>query len=214
MRLRLINVLVCILVMLIVVGVADRIVTDLIRGELARAEAWTALATIALVGVTALAVWQTNLLLQGEEMRAQQRLAPYLTANFHTSEPQDGLVEILGFSIKNSGYGLAQNVSLNLEAYTTPYRQDETMAMRLRRAESDGDKLFKMNVQCEVIAANECPTIYVNEQGPLQPATVVARARLQYYDSFGNLYETIYDDWHEKRSRWVVPLNLRIKRTS
>lgn len=30
-------------------------------------------------------------------MRAQQRLAPYLIANFHTSKHQDGLVEILGF---------------------------------------------------------------------------------------------------------------------
>jgi hypothetical protein len=198
------------LVALLVGILAGCTVGDVTHGDANRAETLTALATITLAGITALAVWQTNLLLRGEERRAQQRVAPYLTADFSTDE-QDGNVEIDGFVIKNSGYGLAQNVSVNLEAYTSRRQEGDTWAMRLQRAESQGDKLFRMHVHCEVVAVNEPVTALFGETGPLKPHTVVARARIQYFDSFGNFYETIYDDWHEKRSRWIQPPTLQPK---
>jgi hypothetical protein len=200
------------LIVLLIGFLADCTVGDVTHGGINQAETLTALATIALAAITAAAVWQTNLLLRGEERRAQQRLAPYLTADFSTeSDQQDGLVEIVGFAIKNSGYGLAQNVSVNLEAYTTHYEEGDTWATRLERAASRGDKLFRMHVRREVVAVNESVVAFLGEQGPLKPLTVVARARIQYFDSFGNFYETIYDDWHEKRSRWIQPPTLQSK---
>lgn len=199
------------LIVLLIGFLAGCIVGDLTHGGSNRAETLTALATIALSAITAVAVWQTNLLLRGEERRAQQRLAPYLTADFSTeSDQQEGLVEIVGFTIKNSGYGLAQSVSVNLEAYTTPYQEGDTWTKRLQRAESQGAKPFRMHIHCEVVAVNESVIAFFGEAGPLKPLTVVARARIQYFDSFGNYYETVYDDWHEKRSRWLAPPSLRI----
>jgi hypothetical protein len=40
--------------------------------------------------------------------------------------------------------------------------------------------------------------------------TLVVGARIKYLDTFGSEYETVYDNWYERKSRWIIPEHFRV----
>ena len=84
----------------------------------------------------------------------------------------------------------------------TPTERSEAAA-RSRRSP------FTLETTYDAIAAKDS-AIAFTEQSYSAYLTMVTSARITYADSFGNPYETIYDDWYRRKSRWVVPKSLRM----
>jgi hypothetical protein len=175
--------------------------------------------TLALAFVTWWNVRQTTLVVTSEDRRMQQGFAPYLTATFKTAPGEEGIpdeYDITGFIITNSGYGIARNVSIHVGAYSVPYSPgNHASAERVKMAEGAGRARWTLNATYDVISEKAAVTVYTYcedgeyRQQSYEPTVVVA-AWIRYVDMFGNEYETIYDDWHERRSRWIPPENLRL----
>jgi hypothetical protein len=170
--------------------------------------------TILLAVATFWSVWETRLVIRGEDRRQQQGLAPYLTATFEIDRGKDGRHdEIIGFQVKNAGYGIARNVSIHLHAYTSICNEGETFEERLEQAKKE-KRPFTLEAVCDVIAEKSSEVMYIDRDrgvGPARDQTVVAKAVIRYVDTFGNEYSTIYENWDDGPSRWTTPKNLQLK---
>ena len=182
-----------------------------------KASVWVAFGTLALAIVTVVSVLETRAVVRGEDRRMQQGLAPYVTARFRTVMRNEGN-EIEGFVFKNSGYGIARNVSIRVEAYYSPYIEGDTYDERLESAKKAKASMLTLDAACDVIAEKEpasasislMDNIRVYGSGIKSGDVLVVTARIKYLDTFGNHYETIYDNWHELVTRWIRPTNLQI----
>jgi hypothetical protein len=182
-----------------------------------KASVWVAVGTLLLAFATAWSVWETRLVIRAEDRRMQQRLAPYVTARFKTVMRVAGN-EIEGFDFKNSGYGIARDVSIKVEAYYSPYIEGGTYDERLESVKKANASVLTLDAACDVIAEKEPASVSIDlmdhvrvyGSGIKSDGILVLSARIKYLDTFGNRYETIYDNWHELVTRWIRPTSLQM----
>lgn len=185
---------------------------------------WTnlgvAAGTLALAFVTWWNVRQTSLVLSAEDRRMQQRFSPYLTARFNTvtSEEEPDAYNIVGFRITNSGYGIARDVHVCVEAIAANYNSEKPLSQRIESAKPYLEGHWVLETTYDVIAekttvpASTSHSTYKNREytTPDYATTLVVEARIRYVDMFGNRYETVYVDWDRRESRWITPEHLRL----
>lgn len=175
------------------------------------------LGTLLLAGVTVRSVLETRAVVRAEDRRMQQGFAPYLTASFRRGEGAESSC-IIGFAIKNEGYGLARNIQVEATYYSYESEGDpeETTIDRVAEAKTYGKGPYTLAAACEVVPEKGERVAYI-DYSPYYPdamvrdsEAVVEKATLRYQDMFDNHYETVYTDWYQRDSKWLPPASLRI----
>lgn len=197
---------------------------------------WTnvavAIGTLALAGVTWWNVRQTSAVIASEDRRHQQGFAPLVELD-EPGSAFDG-----AFSVRNIGYGLALNVSINIDGkltFESPYEvevPDEEADEILRAGgviTNSGGKCYKTLRKQDTERfyvgyllsalksdATPAPLSYdrIRELHYWKPKIEYDRVTLTYQDMFGNEYATIYETDSLQYYSWQQPRHLAIRRRS
>jgi hypothetical protein len=177
-----------------------------------KASVWVAIGTLLLAVATAWSVYETRLVLRGEDRRFELGRAPLIVAGRLVDEQQ--LFE--GLRLTNLGEGVAMDVSFEMTAYFLMYLDgagpNEVPPEEVETTRVDvppwhesgytpviakGDKR-----EIGVVPFNE---LYQNE------LVEIATVEIKYRDMFGNVYHTTYTDFDARRYSWVIPAQLKRK---
>jgi hypothetical protein len=183
-----------------------------------KASVWVAVGTLLLAVATAWSVWETRLVIRGEDRRHQQSFAPFLVVGDHFNNGEDYHE---GYTLHNYGSGVALDISFTVRGKAT--LQKFTAALGYM-SEADHEKWVAEHTQFESRDLDDTYSCSAMWEGGTQTFTQAAMTvasgvltdvtysfcAVQYSDTFGNRYETRYTDSRLDKFKWIQPDSLRI----
>lgn len=188
-----------------------------------KASVWVAVGTLLLAVATAWSVWETKMVLRGEERRHQQSQAPLLVV---LDNPNRDETYTRGFTIRNRGTGIALHPRLMIRGTVTISKLKLPPGNRFFSTTQEQQAFnekhtvveyhdFESTKAWSASYANGWDTfdeeILANPDGSIDDIAY-SRCKVIYYDMFGNQYETRYTDNHLDRFEWVQPQSLQPSR--
>jgi hypothetical protein len=167
-----------------------------------KASVWVAVGTLLLAVATAWSVWETRLVIRGEDRRHQQSFAPMLKLVWREGSKANEF----HYLILNDGMGMAVNISLDYSGHvngstTVPGAVPKPVAADV----TDSLSFSQVKGVVEVMITVPPP------DGAYYHSLALSKVTLRYHDMFGNPYKTLYNDWQNKRQEfdWEQPDSLK-----
>lgn len=185
-----------------------------------KANVWVAVGTILLAVATFWSVWETRLVIRGEDRRHQQTFAPFLLLQDNLD---DSNAHERGYTIYNIGSGVALNVAVEvvgcatistfhrppgIHNFTTLQEQEAFV----EKHSTLSDYHLRDVYSCSALAEGR----EVFFRSPLAKtadkvtAVGYSSCSIRYQDMFGNRYETRYTDDRLDGFEWIQPESLRV----
>ena len=182
-----------------------------------KASVYVAIGTIGLAVATFWSVYQTRAVISGEDRRHQNAYAPLVVCQgfpYESGSPTQN--RFLACLLRNDGMGMALNITVDVKGRIQ--KRESTPGLGEGQHHSD----FTANGTAALIPNRKdehWASIFMLTLPDGFLALDIHRVAIQYEDQFGNLYETLYQDWQAKPGpaafdEWRQPQYLKIPRSS